>query len=613
LAESGEKTVSYRRLQVEARKDVKRLLENAKVRVAVKSGRVPLWKIMARLEGHLDKRQELNGLIAAAFNNTDVEGEHGKPVSAAYEKHRRKFLDAMHDQAPTAVSKRILNRLTDLALNSPAVCLIRALLSVPLAQLANPLLTHQTASTERSISLVMELCLNELRSYFNKPIVKAVIDRTYPRERHYTRRILSYCRDAHYQAVWDEFCFLLPVATEDRDVKKTVELLRHIIGLSIGTPGINVWRNGKIQKRPTPKRSHFALAFGDDVESSATSSKKTASRKTLVRESFNSPFWPFLLATTSVGQEGLDFHLFCRNVVHWNLPANPVDLEQREGRINRRNCLAIRLGIGKDHPFEKLATNDASNHANIWARAFEAVNEDHANLQRHKSGLYPHWIYQTRTGKQTPMTRMVFSYSLSEDARHYDLLKRSLYLYRLVFGQPRQQGLLRKLQEKLDQIKDPVSREAALQASTRYMINLAPFEKGTALKAARKKAADNLYDASFYSSVVDQARVMLERHTAELAAVRDEIEFLLSVVNRNPRAPACTDEHIQGALATLIYLTNPYDDDYDIHNSIGFRSDIELIQRTCGTIRAALARAADTISLDAHSAITPAVLDLAKE
>ena len=207
LAASGEKTVSYRRLQVEARKDVKRLLENAKVRVAVKSGRVPLWKIMARLEGHLDKRQELNGLIAAAFNNTDVEGEHGKPVSAAYEKHRRKFLDAMHDQAPTAVSKRILNRLTDLALNSPAVCLIRALLSVPLAQLANPLLTHQTASTERSISLVMELCLNELRSYFNKPIVKAVIDRTYPRERHYTRRILSYCRDAHYQAVWDEFCF----------------------------------------------------------------------------------------------------------------------------------------------------------------------------------------------------------------------------------------------------------------------------------------------------------------------------------------------------------------------------------------------------------------------
>jgi len=36
--------------------------------------------------------------------------------------------------------------------------------------------------------------------------------------------------------------------------------------------------------------------------------------------------------TTSIGQEGLDFHYYCRKIVHWNLPSNPVDLEQREGR-----------------------------------------------------------------------------------------------------------------------------------------------------------------------------------------------------------------------------------------------------------------------------------------
>ena len=38
----------------------------------------------------------------------------------------------------------------------------------------------------------------------------------------------------------------------------------------------------------------------------------------------NSPFWPFVLATTSVGQEGLDFQQYCHAVVHWNLPSNPV-------------------------------------------------------------------------------------------------------------------------------------------------------------------------------------------------------------------------------------------------------------------------------------------------
>ena len=37
-----------------------------------------------------------------------------------------------------------------------------------------------------------------------------------------------------------------------------------------------------------------------------------------------------MLASTSIGQEGLDFHNYCRRIVHWNLPSNPIDLEQRE-------------------------------------------------------------------------------------------------------------------------------------------------------------------------------------------------------------------------------------------------------------------------------------------
>ncbi|MDM5326796.1 hypothetical protein [Neobacillus sp. CF12] len=36
-----------------------------------------------------------------------------------------------------------------------------------------------------------------------------------------------------------------------------------------------------------------------------------------------------------MGQEGLDFHYYCRKIVHWNLPSNPIDLEQREGRITQ--------------------------------------------------------------------------------------------------------------------------------------------------------------------------------------------------------------------------------------------------------------------------------------
>jgi hypothetical protein len=40
-----------------------------------------------------------------------------------------------------------------------------------------------------------------------------------------------------------------------------------------------------------------------------------------VRDAFNSPFRPFVLATTSIGQEGLDFHPYCYRVYDWNLKA----------------------------------------------------------------------------------------------------------------------------------------------------------------------------------------------------------------------------------------------------------------------------------------------------
>ncbi|MEA3275971.1 MAG: helicase-related protein [Pseudomonadota bacterium] len=62
-----------------------------------------------------------------------------------------------------------------------------------------------------------------------------------------------------------------------------------------------------------------------------------------VRAAFNSPFRPFVLTSTSIGQEGLDFHPWCHRLVHWNLPGNPVDLEQREGRIHRYKGHAARF------------------------------------------------------------------------------------------------------------------------------------------------------------------------------------------------------------------------------------------------------------------------------
>src|SRR5206468_10745968 len=103
----------------------------------------------------------------------------------------------------------------------------------------------------------------------------------------------------------------------------------------------------------TPKnesmRIRFAMRFGDERSDeevvSTLGSSSAGTRKERVRAAFNSPFWPFVLVSTSVGQEGLDFHQYCHAITHWNLPSNPVDLEQREGRIHRYKGHAVRKNV----------------------------------------------------------------------------------------------------------------------------------------------------------------------------------------------------------------------------------------------------------------------------
>lgn len=50
---------------------------------------------------------------------------------------------------------------------------------------------------------------------------------------------------------------------------------------------------------------------------------------------FNSPFYPNVLASTSVLQEGVNLHLQCRKVHHYGIAWTPGDNEQRVGRVDR--------------------------------------------------------------------------------------------------------------------------------------------------------------------------------------------------------------------------------------------------------------------------------------
>lgn len=54
-----------------------------------------------------------------------------------------------------------------------------------------------------------------------------------------------------------------------------------------------------------------------------------------ILSSFNTPFFPDILVSTSVLQEGVNLQYFCDNVIHYGVAWTPGDNEQRVGRIDR--------------------------------------------------------------------------------------------------------------------------------------------------------------------------------------------------------------------------------------------------------------------------------------
>jgi len=151
------------------------------------------------------------------------------------------------------------------------------------------------------------------------------------------------------------------------------------------------------------------------------------------------------LATTSIGQEGLDFHQYCHEIYHWNLPTNPVDLEQREGRIHRYKGHVIRRNVAKALGIADLKEKDLM-YGDPWRELFrlalvfrdEGVND-----------LVPYWIFEPED--RLKINRYVPALPLSRDKEMLKNLRGSLAAYRMVLGQPRQEDLVNFLQQRFEE------------------------------------------------------------------------------------------------------------------------------------------------------------------
>ena len=284
--------------------------------------------------------------------------------------------------------------------------------------------------------------------------------------------LLRYCCAGNFQAMLDEYVYLKKNADElddsvhqdliGQEKAKTIPILHR----SNANYNVEVYK-GRGNPKTRRMRTHFATTFEKGTEEDERSNRRVS-----VRNAFNSPFWPFVLATTSVGQEGLDFHMYCRRIVHWSVPSNPVDLEQREGRINRYDCMAVRKTLYSryaDRLTEEQAAGKNLCGEDLWSAIGDVAEEEVVASEGKNSGLLPHWGVKLGDDKNTffPIERVAINYPLSRYALRYEKVLRDRELYRLVLGQPDQEILLRKLQE----------REVEGVDLSDLFINLCPFAR----------------------------------------------------------------------------------------------------------------------------------------
>ena len=355
----------------------------------------------------------------------------------------RAYVDDLLAVDPRTLGRRppdLAELLTDIALGSPAV-------------LAGRCLRGGTSIGNDTRRRLAALIADAFWRLFNRPTVIALLRQLAAGsaaardESAYWRLVLRYCQQGNLQAVLDEQWHILwdqESWSEDAGVDETAgKCARKLVQVVhptrarvhaqffLAERGVS---GGSVKREEIRLRTAFALRFGHIRTDEGDHISQDA-----VRAAFNSPFRPFVLTSTSIGQEGLDFHPWCHCLIHWNLPGNPVDLEQREGRIHRYRGHAVRRNVAADHSSDALTSWRAGE--DIWTLMFELADE--AARAVGASDLVPHWIAPGEHRVQRHVPQLPYTTEIEA----FDRLKRQLAAYRVVFGQPRQEELVTLLDQ----------------------------------------------------------------------------------------------------------------------------------------------------------------------
>lgn len=310
----------------------------------------------------------------------------------------------------------------ELALHSPANCVYRALGRVLPA-------SFDPAELWKAALHAAE----GLRTLFNRQDATVLLNHLYPGI-DYWQAILRYCADGNLQSVLDEYVFQLrsqkprgPLAVEQLwDIADT---MRRALSLTSAT----LWaKEPGGADRGLAMGTRFAVRYGG-----GRTEDGTVLRMPEVRTAFNSPFWPFVLTSTSLGQEGIDFHWWSHSVIHWNVPTNPVDFEQREGRVHRYLGHAVRKNVAAEYRDEAFAVGVH----NPWEALMKRAEKHAATRPEQVREFAPYWVHPG----EHRIERRLLDHPLSRDVPRTQRMLAGLAEYRLALGQARQDDLLETL------------------------------------------------------------------------------------------------------------------------------------------------------------------------
>ncbi len=236
---------------------------------------------------------------------------------------------------------------------------------------------------------------------------------------HDSQSLYEYCKNGDLEGVIEEYVFLL--IKDKENIWEKLDIFSKV--LSSKERGRVSFYKKSNSKDVTKENVHCSMAdlYGEET-----------GNKDFIKEAFNSPFYPFILATTPIAQEGLNFQNYADKTFHWRNPVSPIDYEQREGRVNRYRNVSVRKALKR-----KYGEGE-------WKDIFEKESEFVKNVGKEYGGLNPDWITTIEGGK---IYSYMISHKESRESKVVDIILRAVDNYRVSLGYGVSNDVVSKIRE----------------------------------------------------------------------------------------------------------------------------------------------------------------------